>query len=282
MHDFGSGDSVSRKHYGERLASYFAPSQQFASYLYRWAGVQAGKVLAELSQKELYTQYRLTREELETEFKSIFGKSVSKYFGLNKAGANKTMQAASAFRGGSPFMALVQDPETNSGEIVSYNLMALLRRAALQALPVDELLKQARQRGQNTKSLQDNQALAAYRLLGWNDDYRQISIRIDRDFLEGWDTQVCELNRFMIECAGIPELKALNDDLYQRLLVAFLIKDKDPYTVKRALRLGVEIELFVFTANNGVTGTITFGRDALLVDSVYSRRKSSTEDPVIW
>lgn len=278
QHDFSAGSSISREDYKQQLTGYFAPQQQFVSYLYRWAGVQAGRVLAELRQNELYTQYRLTRDELENEFRIIFGNSIKKYFALSKRKADETLRAASAFRGGSPFTALVRDPESSSNEIVSYNLMTLLRRGELHAVPIEDLLRQA----SNAEALRKTDPLAAYHLSGWCDNYRDIAIHLDRDFADEWDTHVLELNRFTILCAGIPELTGLNDRLYKRTMVVFAIKDKDPCTVKRVLRLGIEIELFTLTANNGVRGTIAFGRDALLVDSVYIRRKSSNSDPLIW
>lgn len=282
MNDFGYGDSIRRDVYKERLEGYFAPSQQFASYIYHWAGIQAGKVLAELKRNELYTQYSITREELKAEFKNIFGNSVQKYWSLSKEGSQEKIRVASTFRASSPFTALVQDPQTNSREIVSYNLMSLLRRAELFALPIDNLLKQAQQRGQNTASLTKTEPLAAYQLRSWLDDYRKISIRLDRDFMLEWDEQVETLNRLQIECAGIPELSKLNNELYGRKMVVFPIVDQDPYTVRRMLRLGIDTELFEFIANNGVKGTMAFGRDALMLDSVYQRRRSSNQDPLIW
>lgn len=277
---FTEGDSISRKAYKDELEKHFTPQQQFVDYVHRWAGVQAGKLLKELHENELYTQYRLSREILEQEFKALFGGSVRKYFALVKTGSKEIIEAASSFRGGSPFTALIQDPETDSKHIVSYNLMALLGRADLLAVPIESLLKEAKRLHQNIESLEKIEPLAAYKLLSWRDDYRDIIIRLEIELPKEKYEEVIEQNRFELDCVGIPELQALNEKLYDRTLVAFVIPDKNPYLVRRLLHLGFQTELFDFSGLSGLAGTIVFGRDALLVDSVLRRGKA--QEAFIW
>ncbi len=280
MNAFPHDSSVSRREYKAKLEEYFSPPQQFANYVDRWAGIQAGKLLSELRSKDIYTQYRISREALEKEFKAIFGNSVRKYFDLAKASEKEKIKAASSFRGGSVFTALIQDPETESGEIVSYNLMTLLRRAELKAIPMNVMLQKAQNHGQNAVSLEKTNPLAAYELLGWRDDYREIRIRLDAELAEEKICEVIEQNRFSIDCQGIPELQTLNDTLYPRLLVTFIILNVEPQRVRQLLQLGLQTDLFHFIENAGLTGTVAFGRDALLIDSVYRRRK--THNAIFW
>jgi CRISPR-associated endonuclease/helicase Cas3 len=280
MQKYAEEDTVSREEYKKTVEEYYAPQQQFADYVHRWAGVQAGKLLKELRDNSIYTQYQRSHERLEKHFKALFGKSVKKYFALAKEGSKEIIQAVSSFRGGSPFMALIQDPETDSKQIVSYNLMSLLRRADLQAVPIESLLKEAKKHNRNIESLEKTEPLAAYRLLGWRDDYRDIIIKLDTELPSEKYETVIEQNRFCLDCAGIPELQALNENLYDRILVAFVIPNKDPHLVRRLLRLGFQTELFDFSGSGALQGTIVFGRDALLVDSVLRRGKA--QDAFIW
>lgn len=277
---FADGDAVSREEYRLRIEEHFSSQQDFSKYVDRWAGVQAGKLLEEMRDNSIYTQYKLSREVLEQDFKALFGASVRKYFALKKAGDNEIIQSAVSFRGGSPFTALIQDPETDSKHIVSYNLMSLLRRAELQAIPQDKLLKEAERLGQNVESLQKSEPLAAYRLIEWHDDYRDIIVQLDTILSEENKQQVIVQNRFRIECAGIPELYQLNEVLYDRPLVAFTIPDKDAFTVRKLLRIGFQLELFDFVDAGDTSGAIAFGRDALLLDSVYQRRKA--HNAIFW
>lgn len=278
--DFADGSPVSREEYRLKLEDYFPARQQFVHYIQHWAGIQAGKVLHELRRNEVYTQYRQIREVLDEEFRTLFGKSVRRYVTLTKDGAKEIVRTVSAFRGGSPFTALIQDPETDSQQIVSYSLMSLLRRAELHAVEVDDLLHEAGRRGQNVAALNKTKPLAAYRLIGWRDDYRSITVHLDAELPEERCETVIEQNRFTIDCPGIPGLQRLNDTLYKRVLVAFVITDKDPFHVRRILKLGMDTDLFDFTANGGVRGTIVFGRDALLIESVFRQRKK--QGGIIW
>jgi CRISPR-associated endonuclease/helicase Cas3 len=273
MKGFEEGQSVSREIYKEKLEENFPSLQQFDGYIRHWAGVQAAKVLHELSDKNIKTQYRETAKLLESEYRTLFGKGVKKYFALVANEQNVTIRTAASFRGGSPFIALIQDPETNSQRIMSYNLMSLLLNADLQAVSIDEMLKKA---GDGALSLEKTEPLAAYRLLGWREKPRDISIELDAELPIERLEAVIEQNRFRLFCLDVPELTALNKRLYERELVAFFIPNKDPDYVRRLLRLGFQIELYRFKANGNLAGTVVFGRDALLIDSILIRRKADS------
>jgi CRISPR-associated endonuclease/helicase Cas3 len=277
---FPEDEAISREKYKDVLEENFSPLQQFDGYIRHWAGLQAAKVLVELSDKHLRTQYKEITELLKTEYQSLFGPSVKKYFALAKENRGTTISAAASFRGGSIFTALIQDPETNSQKVMSYNLISLLLNADLQAVPIQEMLESARKRGQEVNSLEKTKPLAAYRLLQWLDEPRKIEIELDAELLAEDHETVIEQNRFRIFCPSMPELQTLNRYLYERVLVSFFIPDKDPDLVRRLLRLGYQLELFRFTARGSLTGTVVFGRNALLIDSALIRRKS--ESAFIW
>lgn len=278
---FADGASINREAYKATLDEHYTSLQQFDSYIYRWAGVQAGKVLQSLNNKHIRTQYRSVNEMLLQEYQQLFGRSVKKFWALHQEKQHKTLEAATSFRGGSVFTALVQDPENGSGRIVSYNLMTLLRHAAITAVPLEDMFVEASKRQQQLAPLKKTQPLAAYRISGWLEQPRDVTFRLDAELPEERKECVIEQDRFAIECVGVPELRLLNKYLDNNTYVAFIIPDKSPDLVRRILRLGYQLELFNLKGLGGLSGTVTFGRNALLIDSVLFRRRK-TDESFIW
>jgi CRISPR-associated endonuclease/helicase Cas3 len=275
-------EPISREDYRIALTENYSPLQQFDGYIRHWAGIQATKVLKELKNPYIHTQYETLRLRLESNYKQLFGNNmVKKYVSLSNEKRGATLAAASSFRGGNVFSALIQDPETDSQQVVSYNLMSLLRQADLQPVAIPEMLAVAQRRGQDIRSLEKTNPLAAYRLLSWRDEPRKISIELDAQLPPERHEVVIEQNRFRILCTGMAELQALNENTYERVWVAFMIPNKDPDLVRRLLRLGYQLELFDFQAAGNLRGTIAFGRDALLLDSVLIRQRD-TSTSFIW
>lgn len=281
MQAFPENSLIDRETYKAKLAENFSPLQQFDGYIRHWAGVQAAKLLHELTADPIRRQYKELSKNLKTEYKSIFGaSSMHKYGKLAEEQRGATIRAAISFRGGSPFTALIQDPETNSQKITSYSLISLLLNADLQAIPIEDMLETAKKRNQDPDALEKTKPLAAYRLLGWREKSRELSFELDAELPEEALCTVIEQNRFRLICQDMSELQVLNKKLYERVFVAFFIPDKDTDMVRRLLRLGYQLELFRFRARNNLTGTVVFGRDALLMDSVFIKRKS--ENALFW
>ena len=194
------------------------------------------------------------------------------------------LQAARSFRGGSPLNALVINP-AESSEVISYNLISLLRQAEMEALDIEQLLQQVEVTGQtNSGALKKAEPLAAYRLHGWRETYRELSIRVSTELSGEMLENVIDLHGLSLDVKpGLAELRKLNDKLMGRVLAVMLIPNKQPQEVRRLCRIGMQLELLPFAAQT-VRGTIAIGRDALLLDSVWKRRRntgSASELPVI-
>jgi CRISPR-associated endonuclease/helicase Cas3 len=280
---FQDGASVSREEYGKALREIYPPLQQFQGYIKRWAGVQAAHVLGELGKPEIKTQYELVRRQLKEQFKTLFPGGVKKYLSLIEAEQNATLDAAKSFRDSSPFTAVVVDPTGTSQTVVAYNLIALLRNAELQAIDLDEMYRHARQQGQSTKAMKRSQPLAAYRLVGWLPKPRPVNIYLDRAVNGTLNETVTEMNGFRFDVSDVPELNRLNRRLEQRQIAVLLLAGQDPDMLRRRLRLGYQLELFKFRSMDGIEGCVAFARDALLLDSVLYRQRSSRQDnPLIY
>jgi hypothetical protein len=91
---------------------------------------------------------------------------------------------------------------------------------------------------------------------------------------------VIQQHGFRLDVVGIPELQRLNDEIEQRVWVALIIRDYPPDMLRRILRLGYQLEVLTFRQGS-LTGSVVFGRDALLLDAVLYRYRSQSHQPFI-
>ncbi|NDJ59841.1 MAG: type I-D CRISPR-associated helicase Cas3' [Chloroflexi bacterium] len=284
--EFTDQAEISRAAYGEVIASAFPKPQEFAAYRQQYAGIQAGNVLAQLEQKPIRNQYAEVRERLYGRYAALFPAHLLKRHTL-KDWITQTphiFKEASAFRGTSPFTALVRNTLGGGEPILPYNLITLLRYGKLRSLAWEEAYRHA---GERAALLEKSEPLSAYHLVGWLDQKpRRLSILLDEP-TSGWDsgdfeTVVEQHNfKFMIDGPHIPDLFTLNRTLAARTLVAILVRNEDPESLRMRYRLGLQLELFAFRSQDDATrGTVAFGRDALLLESLIHYRKSKSDDPM--
>jgi hypothetical protein len=273
--------------------------QEFHHYRLRWGGVQAARVLVEMTRNEIKSEYNATRKRLHDRFKTLFPSQRmhpnnlrALYEQTPAIGAE-----ASSFRGTSPFTALVVNgmrgrDDDQKETVLSYNLTTLLMQAVLEPISLDEAYRRA---GKRAEALEQTDPLIAYRVVGWLPQKpRRLSILLN-ERTSDWSAEffgtVIEQRhfRFNIEPNDIPEIRALNDALEDRALVSLLIRpgdmknlyNADPAAIRLYFRLGLSLELLSFTSVDGASsGCAAFGRDALLLDSLIYHRKSDVHDPM--
>lgn len=288
--DIPAGTSVDRITYRDRLHQYFQPPQAFEKYVWRWAGVQAGQVLDSLRSREIKAQYAHIIPDLINHYAELFRHSLHTFKRLAKDQKQDTIRAASAFRGDSPFTALVRDLRKKQGksEFLPYNLLTLLRNADLEWLSWEDAEREYRKIGQSAPgwaALQRGDPLGAFRLRGWLDKRREVGLMLDREPDIDQREQVVELSGFRFDVPqGFNGAMQVSDELQARTMVCLLIPDRATDEVRRMCRLGMEVELLrVKVLGQGdAPWTAAFGRAALLLDSVWIRRRSDTDRPMIY
>jgi len=288
--DMAADTPIDRETYRSRLMQYFQRPQEFDRYVRRWAGIQAGKILSQLTgNKEIKAQYAHVVTPLKEQYVTLFEKSVGKYFAIRE-GKPLVVRSASTFRGDSPFTALLRDMRAKEGksEFIPYNLLTLLRNAELDWLDWEDAEREYRKIGQSSPSwtaLQRGEPLGVFRLRGWLDKRREVGLMLDTEPELDQREQVIELGGFRFNVPmGFDGALRVSDELQARTLVCTLIPDKAPDEVRRMCRLGMEVELLrVKVLGQGDTPwTAAFGRAALLLDSVWLRRRSDTDKPLIY
>lgn len=280
MDKFPVGASVSRKDYEDVVRAAMTEPQQFELYPRKWAGIQAGHVLSQLRIPVIRSQYEAYTPVLRDVYWKLFGGSLNRFRAVRDEQPT-IFDAVRSFRGSSSFTALVLDvsPLRETSEVQSYNLVSLLLRGDLEAVEIDDLLQLAINQGKDVRTLKRGNPLAAYKLRGWRDKAREISIVYGQELpAEREVVTECQSIRLHVpDNAGVG-LAKLNDKLSARTLATFFIPNQDHYTVRRMLKLGMQIELFAFTSLDNVQGCVAFGQDALLLDSAWRRQKNRAAD----
>jgi CRISPR-associated endonuclease/helicase Cas3 len=277
---FPPGSETARCDYEKKLREVFPPLQQFEKYAEKWAGVQAAQVITALGRPEIRTQYEPFRKHLNDQYKALFPGSTRKYRSLIDEGKEDILDEATSFRGGSPFTALVLDAANRRQTITPYNLVTLLKDGELESERLEDFYALAA-RHNHEKALKRANPLAAYTLRGWLPQPRVVEIYIDRVLDPEHYDVVLELDRVHFKVPNVPGLDRLNRTLEERRLVALLIR-LDADELRKRLRLGYQLEIFNFTSAGADRGCIVFARDALLVDSVYWRKRTSNDSPYIY
>jgi CRISPR-associated endonuclease/helicase Cas3 len=265
-------DNVNRQRYGQIIEDAFTPTNTFNGYTQDWAGLQAAHVLATLEDIKIRDTYRPIIDELEPLYSRLFKPYFRKqYFKMAKDKNERPLVVeAKSFRGGSPFTAIVVDQTRQHNTITTYNLLSLLRHGDLEALNLEGVLANS----DNRRSLERHRPLAAYRLHAWLPQSRRLSFRLDRR-IDDWAAsrfgQARAQKGFQIEAEGVPRLYEINRDLAKTPLVVTLIRGLQPDELRRRLRLGWRLALYVFESEDNITGCVAFSRDALLLHSALKR-----------
>lgn len=270
---------VDRARYKQAVEKAFPPQQDFQQYVRKWAGVQAAHVLRELRKPEIRTQYAAIHDRVKEKYRILFPSGAGKYNSLLQGKQTAILQEVKSFRGGSPFMALVQQAASRPPEFMSYNLITLLLHGRLEYIPDDEADALMIRMGQNVATLRRSAPLGVFRLHGWLPKPRPVTVYIDQELsAEQLAEQVIELKGVRLDAADVPGMRHINRKLEARTLPTLLTPD-EPESLRRKLRLGYQIEMFTFTSIGEATGTAVFGRDALLLDSVLWRKKPAASAP---
>lgn len=278
--EYPEGSIICRDDYKNSVTKFFQPLQTFEHYVHKWAGLQAAQVLQQLGKFNIKKQYEHVTKPLKEEYITLFGSSIRKYIALSKENQLATLDAATSFRGSSPFTAIQVDAQKPNSDVTAYNLITLLRSAELESIDLETLYSEAEHKGQKRKTLERAKPLAAYRRHGWLAKPRTITIRLHSELGEEQYGRVIEQTGFQFDVVGIPELMRLNDTLEIRPLVTLLIPYQKPETLRRILKLGTQLQLLDFK-NGSITGTAVFGRDALLMDVVLYRYRNQSNQPII-
>ncbi len=267
------GAEIERQQFNEAIRSVFPPLAEFEQYAQTWGKFQSLKILWGLARKTVREQYRQSRENLQKRYEATFGIRLSSAIPRYKKLAEKEkplLEEALSFRGRSPFVCGVIDP-SEQDEKDRFKVMDLLQAVAnytLNYLSEAEFYQAAQQAGLNPKLFEQENPLGFFQL-GQVHEYQKFLFWLDKD-LSYWSAErfgkVLTLKGFWLD-ARFPGSNVVNHRIARRTLPALLCAGLHPLEMKRRLSLPLLFPLYEFVSRDGVSGTVAFGRTALMLDA---------------
>lgn len=261
----------------------YPPMTDFAQYARYWGGLQSARVIGELGQYVIRGGYETLRQNLAQRYQRTFkinlGQKAREYKNLREQ-QPLLLDEATAFRGGSYFTCGVLDlGEQGTDQIKTYDLFSLIANGNLDALSADEFWHQVDRFGLARGPLERQEPLAFFRLHGFRAERTQYWIELQQDLIDwsadrfGVATVLTGVTIDTMFTHEIPALNAINRTLEKQKVPALVCAGHNPFDLKRRLRLPLLFALYELHSRDGLTGTIAFGREALLLDVALKYRQ---------
>lgn len=275
-------ETFTRQQLTEAIQTAYPRPARFDNYIYDWGKYQSVNVIGHLNNPTIRTQYSETRDRLGQRYEATFKISLGQTFYQRKEVPAELTTEAMSFRGGSYFQCAILD-NTEAGQIDQPKLADLFMLATngqLEEITKAEFYQVVEHAGLYAPRFEQanypHGPLAHYRLHGWTDERRDVKLRLQQEICD-WGAeklgQAIVLTGLRLD-ARIPGRDSLNRLLERRKIPATLcLAYPHPLELKRRLYLPLLFPLFQFVSLDEVEGCVAFGREALLLHTLLTRRK---------
>jgi CRISPR-associated endonuclease/helicase Cas3 len=262
----------------------FPPLADFARYVQCWGGLQSAQVIRNLRNPVIRDTYNALSKALMQQYNDTFQINIGRFAGRVKELEDDKKQKALldeaiAFRGGSYFICGVLDSnESDADQVKTYDLFALIANGDLDELSANDFWATVDRVKISRKVIERHQPIAYFRLRGFRAERTRYWVMLNDD-LAGWGTDRFGVARamqgFTIESEfahEIPGINAVNNKLERLCPPALICLGNGPLELKRRLRLPMLFPIYELRSRDGVSGTVAFGREALLLDVALQYR----------
>jgi len=262
----------------------FPKPARYDLYLPTWGRFQPMRVLNSLRHPTIAETYADIVGPLKQQYQQVFSASMAQAVRdlreYKQQGQGKLLDEAYSFRGGGAFdCGVLLD---GHAEPLTYDLVWLLANARVELLTEGEFCADVRRRGYNDTPFKRGYQVTFFRLHSFLAERDNVMVNLDHARGVDWTPlsydRALVMSGVRLECNEFPELNRLNSQLSRRSFVALLCVGKHPVEVQQAVYLPGQFPLHKFQGN-GLTGTIAFGRQALILDTkLHGKPLSDTID----
>lgn len=274
------GAQYTREQLRDAIISAYPSPTGFKSYAREWGSMQSASVYYKLGHPTVRDVYARTREQLKEDYRAVFGihilREMQRLRQLNDDRQSKLVDEARAFRGTSPFACgLIDQTEQGAQRVKDNDLLRLAPNFEMKFLPFEQFEQEAQHAGITRLPPRYKDYVAHFRLYGPTAERRSMTIRLNAN-VGSWSAgefgEAAVIDRIELDVEGAPWLADVNDRLRRRELVALLCLCQ-PRDLQYRLRLPPLFQLYPFVARDGLSGTIAFARDALLLQVAIKEKR---------
>ncbi len=272
------GVEIDRERLSQIIREVFPPVVTFKRYGQMWGGLQAAQVMRGLYNATIKRQYTGTREQLAKQYAKTLNVSIKREldrFQELKKTTPAILEEARSFRGGGDLLcAVIDEQEHEEARVKKYDLFGLFLNFQLGPLEKDEFFDEVKRCRLPLRAYKEDELCGYFRVLKVQPERNDVWVVFNQD-IDDWGPEkfgrVLVEKQIEVDAYGIPGLNPLNSGLRQRKLVVLLCL-LHPAELMKRLRLPRPFPLHSFCSRGSSTGSIAFGRQALLLEVALQAR----------
>jgi CRISPR-associated endonuclease/helicase Cas3 len=275
---------VERGYFNQAIREAFPTEQQFENYTKLWGVVQAAQVLAELQRQSHTDENRAFSEALTEQYERIYGtsekpvmsKALKKYWRLDKQ-FPEIISELQSFRGQSPLACGVWDTDDH---LKTYDLFFLLANTGFEVLPEAAFLQEVRKRGLEERDFKGQ--LLYLKIYEYVPERMQLILGLPIDLGEQAHIihHLSVLENFFVHSPRHTWLDQVNRKL-KGLKLTCILSDMGRKELKQRLNLGAIFPVYRLQDTTGNEYSVTFGQEALVLDSLLFFRETKGDRAIM-
>ena len=273
----GAMEEVERERFNEAIREAFPVEAEFKSYTQRWGVVQAAQVLAELQSQSKKDANDAFIQALSAQYEqfyavagqSVMPKGVKKYRAI-QGRQPEIIEELTSFRGLSPLSCDVWDTDDH---LQTYDLFFLLVNTEFEVLTGAEFMREVARRGLEERDFKDQ--LLYLKIHKYVPERQHLILGLPYDLGDYASSlhHAQVLDNFFVREPFFTGRDQVNRSLKAKSL-ACLLSDMGRKELKQRLNLGSMFPIQRLQDQTGAEYAVTFGQEALLLDSLLFWRKT--------
>ena len=266
LHD---GMELDRERLSEAIRQAFPSPATFAGYGRQWGSWQAAAIIRGLYHPRIKAAYDGMRQRLAKRYQKVLRVSMKQRVIDFPTLEQPLAEEIRSFRGSGNLQCGVIDlNETGAGRVKTYDLFGLLANFHCTRLERETFEHEAQQWQIPQRVYKDGSLVAYFQVSDVRDQRNNVQVTFNQN-IDDWGPHDFGVARVIKHI----EVDTAEISLrLQRSVIALFCLRQEPQQLARRLRLPMPFPLYPFRSRDGCSGSIAFGRQALLLEVALQER----------